>query len=251
MKQYRHANWVRFRQEVIKLHKGCCARCLRSPTRDDIVLQVHHKRYIRGRLPWEYETTDCEALCKGCHAEEHGHVMPRQGWNWVGVDDLGELGGNCELCGTEIRYVYAIEHTDWGSMAVGTDCCDHLTQTSEASEHHDKYIKMIDARKRFVRSKRWKQTPDGTHAIIQKGIFVEVWKQSDGFGISMNHHQGKQRFENLLDAKIKVFDSIHSGEAQSYLGRRSGKFAAPRSDSVRHGDDFDIDRIRASLGFTK
>lgn len=223
MKQYRHANWVRFREKVITLHQGCCARCLRSAALDGVVLQVHHTRYIRGHLPWEYATTDCEALCKGCHAEEHGHVMPRHGWNLVGVDDLGDPAGNCELCGTEIRYVYAIEHATWGAMAVGTDCCDKLTQTSEASEHHKEYIKTIDARKRFVASKRWKVQVDGTHQIKQKGIRIEIQKFDDGFGITMDQIAGKQRFASLLDAKIKVFDSIRSGEAQEFLERRRHK----------------------------
>lgn len=159
--------------------------------------------------------------------------MPRQGWNWVGVDDLGGLNGNCELCGTEIRYVYAIEHQDWGAMAVGTDCCDKLTQTSEASDHHEKYVKTIDARKRFVASKRWKFRADGSHYIKQQGIYVEVREHHDGFGIAMNHIAGKQRFESLLDAKIKVFDSIRSVEAQKFLERR------------RHEPD--LDRIRAWL----
>lgn len=159
--------------------------------------------------------------------------MPRLGWNWVGVDDLGDLAGSCELCGTKIRYVYAIEHQAWGAMAVGTDCCDKLTQTSEASEHHEKYLKTIDARKRFVVSKRWKVRADGTHQIKQKGIHVEVREHEDGFGIAMNHIAGKQRFESLLDAKIKVFDLIRSGEAQEFLERRRHKF--------------DLDRVRAWL----
>ncbi|WPZ04554.1 hypothetical protein T8S45_03165 [Blastomonas marina] len=159
--------------------------------------------------------------------------MPRHGWNWVGVDDLGDLAGNCELCGTEIRYVYAIENAAWGAMAVGTDCCDKLTQTREASEHHEKYIRMIDARKRFVASKRWKVSADGTHYITQKGVHVEVREHDDGFGIAMNYIPGKQRFESLLDARIKVFDSIRSGEVHEFLKRRRHKL--------------DLDRIRAWL----
>ncbi|WP_239807411.1 hypothetical protein [Croceicoccus hydrothermalis] len=240
MKQYRHANWIAFRKDVIKLHNGCCVRCLRSGIDDDVVLQVHLKRYIRGRLPWDYETTDCEALCKGCHAAEHGHVMPRDGWKWVGVDDLGELDGNCELCGTEIRYVYAIEHEAWGAMAVGTDCCDHLTQTNDASKHHEIYLKSIDAKKRFVGSKRWKIRPDGTHVINQKGILVEVRETTDGFGIAMNNVLGKQRFDSIIDAKIKIFELIRSGKAQSYLASRRHRY-----------DNFDLDSIRTSLGFNK
>lgn len=235
MKEYRHANWIQFRLEVIKLHRGRCAKCGKSAARDDVVLQVHHKRYIPGRLPWEYETTDCEALCKGCHASEHGHIMPRSGWNWVGVDDLGDLVGTCELCGTDIRYVYAISHSAWGSMAVGTICCDHLTQTTEASEHHEEYLKMINARKRFVSSKRWKEAEDGSLRITQKKIWVRIEKGAEGFSIRMNGIRGKQRFEALLDAKMQVFDSIYSGEAQRYLESK--------------GETIEMQRVRAWLEY--
>ena len=158
--------------------------------------------------------------------------MPRKGWKWVGVDDLGDMAGNCELCGTGVRYVYAIEHQSWGAIAVGTDCCDKLTQSSEASEHHEMYIKTIDARKRFVTSTRWKVRFDGTHYIKLKGIHVEVREHEDEFSIAMNNIAGKQRFESLLDAKIKVFDSIRSGEAHEFLRQRH---------------KLDIDRVRASF----
>jgi hypothetical protein len=159
--------------------------------------------------------------------------MPRNGWSWIGVDDLGDLDGSCELCGAAIRYVYAIEHASWGAMAVGTNCCDKLTQTNEASEHHTEYLKAIDARKRFVTSKRWKVLTDGTHLVRQKGICVEIKEYEDGLGITMDNIAGKQRFDNLLDAKIRVFDAIHSGEAQKFLGPR-------RKES-------DLGRIRARL----
>ena len=134
MNLYRHADWLRFRSEVIKLHGGRCARCLRSSDADAVVLQVHHKAYVRGRKPWEYGHTECEALCKGCHAVEHGLITPQSGWQLLGSDDLGDLIGNCELCSTELRYIYAIYHEAWGAMAVGTDCCDRLTETTTASE---------------------------------------------------------------------------------------------------------------------
>jgi len=155
MKHYRHAEWKRSRNEVIKLHGGRCARCDRS-REDGVVLQVHHKGYAPGRLPWEYGHTECEALCQGCHAQEHGKIMPQSGWQWIGTDDLGDIADNCELCGQDIRYVYAIIHPNWGAMAVGTDCCDRLTGTTEAAEYHDRYMKTVDMRKRFVVSKRWK-----------------------------------------------------------------------------------------------
>lgn len=220
MNLYRHTEWVKFRNEVIKLHGESCARCYRS--RDDgVVLQVHHRNgYVQGRKPWEYGHTECEALCKGCHAEEHGKIMPQSGWQLVGSDDLGDVLENCELCGTDIRYVYAIIHANWGPMAVGTDCCDRLTGTTEASEHHNRYTKTIDMRKRFVGSKRWKALPNRDLHIRQKGIDVSIRATGAKFVVLMDHAVGKTEYDTILDAKIRVFDSINSGQAAIYLARR-------------------------------
>ncbi len=219
MKLYRHAEWKQFRNEVIKLHGGQCARCLRSRA-DGVVLQVHHKGYLLGRLPWEYGHAECEALCQGCHAQEHGKIMPQSGWQCIGTDDLGDIADNCELCGQDIRYVYAITHSQWGSMAVGTDCCDRLTGTAQASEHHNKYIRKIDTRKRFVGSKRWKIFENGDIQISQKGIRVQIVAIEQKFIIVMNTVKGKELFDTVLDAKMRVFDLIDTGEAERFLSRR-------------------------------
>ena len=219
MNLYRHADWLRFRSEVIKLHGGCCARCLRSSDADAVVLQVHHIAYLPGRKPWEYGHTECEALCKGCHAVEHGLIMPQSGWQLLGSDDLGDLVGNCELCSTELRYVYAIYHDAWGAMAVGIDCCDRLTETTAASEHHARYTKSVDMRKRFVKSKRWKIDHFGNHCIRQKRIDVRIVKLGDQYAILMNDMTGRERFASILDAKIKAFDSIDTGKAIEYFSR--------------------------------
>lgn len=85
---YRNEEWLKFRKEVIELDGNRCAICGRSEL-EDIVLQVHHKNYVSGKLPWEYSYKDCETLCKGCHAREHGLICPNFGWEFVGEDDLG------------------------------------------------------------------------------------------------------------------------------------------------------------------
>lgn len=200
-----------------------CARCLRSADEHGVVLQVHHVKYLPGRRPWEYGHTDCEALCKGCHAVEHGKIMPQFGWQLDGWDDLGDLIGNCELCGTDLRYIHAVHHPDWGSMAVGTDCCDHLTQSTTASEHHARHTKTIDMKKRFVGSKRWKSDAFGNLCIRQKGIDVKIEKINDSSLISMNNIAGRERFPTALDAKIKVFETIDSGQVIEYFARMREK----------------------------
>lgn len=35
-------------------------------------LQVHHKKYINGKMAWEYSWSDLITLCNACHKKEHG-----------------------------------------------------------------------------------------------------------------------------------------------------------------------------------
>lgn len=225
MNLYTRADWLRFREDVIKLDGGRCVQCLRSRA-DDVVLQVHHKRYVAGRKPWEYAYDECETLCRGCHGAEHGKVMPRRGWECIGHDDLGDLIGECELCGTGLRYLYLIQHPNWPAMEVGTDCCDNLTDTAEASEHLDAYKKRAERVKRFVSSPRWKTRPSGDLAIKQGGIAVAVRRAGSAFRIVMEGVTGKVEYATLIDAKMRVFESIDSGEAAMFLAARKATLAA-------------------------
>lgn len=226
MDPYRHKDWKNFREEVIKLDGGRCVRCLRSPE-DGAVLQVHHKNYLFGRHPWEYSYEECETLCKGCHAEEHGIIMPRSGWMSMGGDDLGEYpAGTCELCGTDLRYIFLIQHPNWGSMSVGTDCHDKLTGTSDARAFHDRSEKLRQKRKRFVSSPRWEELRSGELAIEQQGIWLRVAPHGAGFRVLMDAAVGKTVYTTVLDAKMKAFELIENGAAAAYLEARRIKAEA-------------------------
>lgn len=153
---YRKSEWYNFRDSVI-MNDGCrCVRCGR--TQEETILQVHHLRYIPNAKPWEYGMDDCETLCKRCHAEEHGEIMPSSGWTLVGVNDLGDLAGECERCGTSLRYEYEIVHYKWGTIFVGTHCCDRLTGTQEASTIEDKWKKYESRKKHFSNPRGGRKT---------------------------------------------------------------------------------------------
>jgi len=223
MDPYRHAEWKRFRLEVIKLDGGRCVRCGRCRA-EGAVLQVHHEEYAPGRLPWEYSHDACRTLCKGCHAEEHGLIMPRSGWISIGGDDLGEYPADtCELCGTGLRHIFLIQHPNWGAMAVGTDCHDRLTGTFDAHEFHRRSEKRSQKRRRFVSSPRWEELQPGQQTIQQSGIQLWVECHGKGYRLRMGPAVGKLEYPTMLDAKIKAFEMIETGEAVSYLERRQRK----------------------------
>ncbi len=129
---YRNHKWVEFSNKVKERDGYACTSC--GKKHYETTLQVHHTFY-RGKLkPWEYPFSDCLTLCKGCHAKEHGLIEPTSGWVLLGVDDLGDLSGECQKrgCGNSIRYANYIYHPKWGEMTVGSTCVEYLTQEDQA-----------------------------------------------------------------------------------------------------------------------
>ena len=214
MTQYRTNNWKEFRNAVIELDGNECSVCGKSGK--DAVLQVHHKKYVSGLKPWEYATKDCITLCRGCHASEHGIIKPKFGWEYQGDEDLGDLIGTCDNCGTSLRYVFYVFHKNWGSMEVGTNCCDSLTDSKIASNLMESQHRYDDREERFLKSKRWKQEIK-THKIRQ-GIFDIEIKQIDlAFFIQIQGCKSKIPYVSIVDAKLKVFNVIESGALIEYL----------------------------------
>lgn len=182
------------------------------------MLQVHHKRYEPGRRPWEYPYDACETLCRGCHAVEHGLVAPKFGWSFLGYEDLGDVVGSCDLCGTAIRYVFLVHHAHWPAMEVGEICCDHITSTQVAGNHMESVRRFLDRQKRFVSSCSWKTTPDGALTIKQEGIDLRVEGAGTGqFRLRMNGKVGRKQFVSVEDAKMSAFELIETGVIEKYF----------------------------------
>lgn len=219
MKGYQTGRWQQFRREVIDLDGGRCNRCRRREA--EVVLQVHHKIYIPDRAPWQYDYRDCETLCKGCHAAEHGKIPPKSGWKYLGYEDLGDVSANCELCGSNFRYQFFVYHKDWGNMLVGSLCCNALTGNEIASGLVDQQTKFEERRRRFVRSKRW-MTISGREIIRQKGIRIEISLNEGKYAIQLDHYPGQRAFETMQEAKSHVFDILENGKARKFICR-SGK----------------------------
>jgi hypothetical protein len=217
---YNRSEWRTFRKDMLRLHGDTCHRCERGE-HHGVVLQVHHKFYIAGRLPWQYRPDECEVLCRGCHAEEHGRIMPKSGWEHFGdFDDLGGLDGNCELCATAIRYVFPIHHAKWGTLEVGEICCDHLTSTTFATERMSVKRKHFDKLKRFVCSSRWHTDKSGSPRIIQNQVALCVVRDGTKYRLQMNSIKGKLRFDSVLEAKIEAFDLIDSSAVRAFLQKQ-------------------------------
>ena len=59
--------WQRKRLEIMQRADFKCEHCLDGHS----TLHVHHRRYIAGRDPWDYQNCDLAALCENCHGAAH------------------------------------------------------------------------------------------------------------------------------------------------------------------------------------
>lgn len=62
-----HPEWQAKRQAILKRDGYSCIQCAKK----EGILDVHHLRYIVGRLPWDYSDSTLVTLCRKCHQSVH------------------------------------------------------------------------------------------------------------------------------------------------------------------------------------
>lgn len=231
MDGYRTTDWAAFRAAVIRRDGGACTHCGRGSA-DGVVLQVHHAEYMPGRKPWAYPAALCITMCKGCHAALHGHIPPKFDWEHIAWDDLGDLIGTCECCGTAIRYVFMISHRKWRPMEVGQHCCDNLTSTQVATDILESKLRYAARLRRFLASPKWREGFNGEINIRHCKRVIRVVPKDGQFCLVIDLNGGKAQYPTLDDAKAKAFEVLESGAFDKYLARRrvriARRFEVPR-----------------------
>lgn len=63
--------WQRKRLEIFNRDNWKCTQCAKG----NRTLHIHHKKYIKGANPWEYESHFLATLCYVCHKKEHEQII--------------------------------------------------------------------------------------------------------------------------------------------------------------------------------
>lgn len=61
----RDPRWQRKRLEILQRDNFTCVKCGDFHSN----LQVHHKYYKKGKLPWDYANSVLITMCENCHAK--------------------------------------------------------------------------------------------------------------------------------------------------------------------------------------
>lgn len=62
--------WKERRSEILERDDYTCQMC-GADSSDGVLLNVHHRYYIEGNMPWEYDDDALVTLCDDCHREVH------------------------------------------------------------------------------------------------------------------------------------------------------------------------------------
>jgi hypothetical protein len=98
----RDPRWQRKRLEILNRADFTCEECGST----DKTLNVHHKRYRKGAMPWEYENDELRCLCEGCHRYEHqSHDALILAADLLGLEYIDQVIGYIEA-------LYVQQHSD-------------------------------------------------------------------------------------------------------------------------------------------
>lgn len=94
--KYKSPLWQKKRLEVLEMAEWTCEACQDTKSQ----LHVHHKKYFKGRDPWQYENDQLAVLCESCHERRHSRAdslglvcskLPVEGMKWIDQDKASHL----------------------------------------------------------------------------------------------------------------------------------------------------------------
>jgi hypothetical protein len=97
--------WQRKRLEVLQRDNFCCNTCGNTKR----TLHVHHKTYIYGKKPWEYELDNFDTLCNICHELIE---RLRKEYNVLKKSDVLFIKKRVSSKGTLLYYLYCKQHDE-------------------------------------------------------------------------------------------------------------------------------------------
>ncbi len=110
--------------------------------------------------------------------------LPISGWECVGVEDMryGKNDGDfaaCDLCGTSVRFLHYMEHTDSGeTISVGCVCAGILEGDELAAIRREQNEKNRSMRKSRFLKRKWHKFRGNPDIVSSKyhGKFIAIQK---------------------------------------------------------------------------
>ena len=137
--------------------------------------------------------------------------VPHSGWSCIGISDLGEPVGICEMCGYQIiRYVHHMAHPNYRYLNVGCICAGKMEGNPEAARKRERDFKNRQARLKNFRSRKWKTSKNNNLYAKIKNHIVVLYKINPGNGwkYSIDNVFCKEKYESRDSAVTALFEML-------------------------------------------
>lgn len=132
--------------------------------------------------------------------------VPHKGWLIAGqAQDGGGPIHRCEMCNKpDIRYLHPVYHPEYGSLTVGSECADKMTD---------------DAKIRFER-KQLEQSKNKLHYYCDQGwdeVVNNNWMRTyHGYTVSITYTNGHYRYAIFADKRPWHFKTMDEAKRASF-----------------------------------
>lgn len=140
---------------------------------------------------------------------------PRKGWRCVGVEDLEDRVGECEMCGRDdIRFLHTIKHPEYPRrIEVGCVCAEKLSADPMTPRMNEKRAVSRAGRRARWLHRRWRMSRKGNPYLKAQGILVIVFTRAEApqegrWGYRVGEAWGERSFSTCDQAKLGAFDEF-------------------------------------------
>ena len=148
--------------------------------------------------------------------------VPRKGWQFQSMEDLGEPSETCEMCETQtIRYVHYMTHPDYeGVLGVGCVCAEHMEENYTAPKERENQLRQRAPRLAKWMQRNWRLSKSGNQFYNHMGFNIVLYLTMNGWAYRItNRETGEARRKNGFPtqdrAKQSSFDCFEEMRSQS------------------------------------
>ena len=128
---------------------------------------------------------------EGSHRREGmwlDRAFPRIGWRCQGMEDVGDPGRSCEMCGAGgVRYIHLLVHDAVPQvMAVGTECALDMEGDFDRPKRRLRAFELEERIRREWIKRTWKVSKRGNYFVNTRGFNIATFhKGNEGYGIAI------------------------------------------------------------------
>lgn len=146
--------------------------------------------------------------------------FPKTGWKFAGIEDHGEEGRLCEMCGhSKRRFLHLMTNDQVPEVvALGLQCAELLEQDYYRPAKRERRCRDELRIQEEWPGKKWKLSSQGNHYVNVREFNITIWdKGGAGFGITIKlqnkfdgsfEMNGKKLYRTLEEAKAGALDAF-------------------------------------------